>query len=127
MTDIKMSPDAAQDELSRIEDSLDVAIPDEARQAVLRALSSGRLSWDEAEQEFTLTLRKPIDAGSVTVTDIVVREPNAGEMTKANRVQDAFDQTIKLLSYVTGQPMGYIERIGSRDLVLLGTLIGFFR
>lgn len=126
MPDVKMSADAAQQELSRIEEDLDAQLPDESRRVVLRALASGRLEWDASEQEFSVELRKPIEAGTTTVSQMTIREPSGGEISKANRVNEPFEQTMKLISYVTGHPVGYIERLGSRDLTLLGVLMGFF-
>jgi hypothetical protein len=46
----------------------------------------------------------------------------------ANRTggKDQFEVSLRLLSYVTHQALGVLDRIGQKDLTSLGVLFNFF-
>lgn len=128
MSDVKLSADAAQAELDRILSDLDVSAEMQQRDVVMRALVAGRLEWDAAEQSFTYELIKPIKLDNGKTIDMIeLAEPTAAQMKKASDARDEFDQMLRLIGYCTDQPVGYIERLKSRDLNVLGALVAFFR
>lgn len=127
MSTVRLSDEAAQAVLADIETDLDIQPGKEEQRVVLRAIRGGRLEWDASEQTFMVTLAKPIQLDNgATVDTVTVTEPDAGQMKKASATKDDFEQSLKLVSYATGQPIGYIERLKLRDLNLLGALVGFF-
>ena len=125
---VKISLEVAQENLDQILSDLDIDPDPDHREIVLRAISAGRLEWDPAEQEFLYQLIKPVslDNGK-EITEVTVTEPTAAQMKKSSEVRGDMDQMLKLISYCTDQPMGYIERLKSRDLNVLGGLVAFFR
>lgn len=128
MADVTMTDEAAQAELAAIVDDLGVDMPDERdARPILRALKSGRLDFDTAEQAFTVELQKPITLDNGQTIDVLtLQEPTADQIRKANKINDPVELAVRLIGYATGQPEGYIGRIRQRDLNLLGALVGFF-
>ncbi|OOG61450.1 hypothetical protein B0E46_15855 [Rhodanobacter sp. B04] len=81
------------------------------------------------EEEKTITLNKPLVLGTgdaaQTWAEITLREPNAGEIAKA-QVGAATDTdiTINLASAVTKVPRRAIEQLCQRDLRTVGAFFG---
>lgn len=124
----KMADDAATAELDRIAADLEIVVDPETTEIVLRALKSGRLEWDAEEQQFAVELKNPIELDNgKTINMLMVTEPTAAQIKKAQSISDQFEQSLKLVASCTDQPIGYIERLKVRDLNLLGALVGFFR
>lgn len=124
----KMSDEAAMAELDRIAADLDVTVDQDTKDVVSRSLRAGRLEWDASEQQFMVELQSPIqlDNGD-KITELILTEPSAAQIKKAQAIKDEFEQSLRLVASCTDQPIGYIERLKVRDLNLLGALVGFFR
>lgn len=124
----KMSDEAAMAELDRIAADLEVHLDPETTEVVARALRAGRLDWDASEQQFMIELRSPIqlDNGE-KITELILAEPSAAQIKKAQAIKDEFEQSLRLVASCTDQPIGYVERLKVRDLNLLGALVGFFK
>jgi hypothetical protein len=73
------------------------------------------------EEEITIQLSKPVIIGTGTTeqtyTELVLREPTAGEIEKATRADTPAGSAITLISLITKIPRTAIERISKRDLV----------
>lgn len=72
----------------------------------------------ELPDTMCLTLRAPVDAGSVKVTELNLREPTARELadfTKALEREGAVGATILLIASVSGEPKAVVDKIGARD------------
>lgn len=82
------------------------------------------------EEEKTITLRKPITIGAgegaITYTELVLREPTAGELEKASKADTGFGVTINLISIIAKIPRSAIERLGQRDLMAANEYLGTF-
>lgn len=125
---VKLSADMALSQLDKILADIDVQPDPEQRQLVLKALIGGRLEWDPAEQRFTYELINPIKLeNGERITKLSFNEPDAGQMKKAAQAHDPFDQMLRLVSYCSDQPVGYIERLKARDLNVSGSLVAFFK
>jgi hypothetical protein len=80
------------------------------------------------EEEKIIVLRKPIVIGGVTFAELNLREPVAGEMSKAvgygkdNNIAVA----ISLISQVAGVPMTVAEKISQRDFAEANDFLGSF-
>ena len=109
-------------------DRFDVTLDPAAREKIVRALGAGRLTLDEGKEEFTYRLRKPITLeNGQTLEKLVVHEPTTGQSRDANKAGgNDFDASLRLLSYVTGQPLGVLDRVGSKDAQALSSLFLFF-
>jgi hypothetical protein len=128
MSNVKIAPDVANDQLDAILADLDIRPDPDQREVILRAISAGRLEWDLVDQQFMYELIKPVilDNGK-QIDSVTVSEPTAAQMKKSADAKDEFDQMLRLIGYCTDQPSGYIERLKSRDLNVLGALVAFFR
>jgi hypothetical protein len=69
----------------------------------------------EIIEEKTITLRKPVELGGVKYTAFDLREPTAGELSKANKASDNVDVAISLISQIAKVPRGAVELICQRD------------
>jgi len=127
MADVTMSHEAASAELERIESDLESQIPADSRETVIRALRSGRLEWDSAEQQFLYRLKRAVELDNGDRIEVLeLTEPTTLQLKKAQQMKNEFEMTARLISYMAGQPAGYIDRLGMRDLQVLGVIVGFF-
>lgn len=67
----------------------------------------------------TLSLRKPLVLGTgpdaVTLSEVTLREPTAGEIEDASKEVNAISSNIRLIASVTGQPVQVVRRMAQRD------------
>ena len=105
----------------------DMTLDPASRETIVRAYSAGRLSLDEKD-EFTYRLRKPVVLeNGQTLDTMAVHEPTTGQIRDANKAGgNDFDVSLRLLSYVTAQPLGVLDRLGNKDSRTLGLLFLFF-
>jgi hypothetical protein len=97
------------------------------KEKILSAIQEGRLDFDADKEEFSYTLRKPIVLeNGQTVAQVKIYEPEALAVQTAGKLKNEMEMTIRLLSSITGQPLGVINRLKLRDMTLMGHLIGFF-
>ena len=78
------------------------------------------------EEEKTLTLRKPVKIGEIVYDSLALREPTAGELSKANKQADPIDSMILLISLVAKVPKTAIEQMTQRDLEDAADFLGGF-
>lgn len=67
------------------------------------------------QEEKSIILRKPVDLGGVTYAQLDLREPTAGELSKANKAGDNVDAAITLISLIAKVPRGAVEQLSQRD------------
>ena len=67
------------------------------------------------QEEKILVLRKPVSLGGVDYSEIVLREPTAGELSKATRGFQGIDTGIMLISLISKVPKGVVEKMCQRD------------
>jgi len=79
------------------------------------------MSKKELEDEFTLTLRKPIALGTgadaETYTQLELREPLADEMLEFSRLSaaDAGNALRRMIAKISGVPLAVIGKMRARD------------
>ena len=94
--------------------------------AVLGTMA-GRVLFDVEKEEFSYTLRKPIKLeNGDCVTVVKISEPNARQLSNANKTKNEIEQALLLLSAVSGIASGVLDRMKQRDIVMAGELSGFF-
>lgn len=76
-------------------------------------------------EEMILTLRRPVEAGGVTYSELHLREPTAGEMLQFGKLTGV-EAEIAAVSLVAGVPRTAIEKIGARDLVKASAYLSRF-
>jgi len=120
--------EVAEAEVERWCGRFDVTLDPASRETIVRAYCSGRLALDENKDEFSYRLRKPVVLeNGQTVEILSVHEPTTGQVRDADKAGGGdFAVSLRLLSYVTGQPLGVLDRLGNKDSRALGLLFLFF-
>lgn len=95
---------------------------------LLRAVVDGRLVFEEENEKFTYILRKPIELeNGESVTELTIQEPTAEQLKQSYKTgSNEMEQTLRLLSAITGRPLGLLQRIRQRDLIVIGEVLSFF-
>jgi len=96
--------------------------------ALLPAVMRGRVIFDEVKETFTITLKSAIELeNGQRITEISLREPTAGELQEANKNKaDELTLAIRLYSKLSGHPLGVIQRLKQKDLIVVGEFFGSF-
>lgn len=76
--------------------------------------------------ELTVTLRKPVTVGDITISELKLREPTVGELEKATAKGTDLHQAKMLVSIVAGMAPEFIDRIGARDFKLAADYLANF-
>ena len=119
--------EVAAEEVQKWADLFEVVLSPETEQKLTRTVQVGRLSLDEGTSTFTLKLRKPIELeNGKTVDELTIREPTAAEVRSVSKGGGEVEQVIKILSAVTGQPLGVIGRLKLKELTVCGEIFNFF-
>ena len=79
-----------------------------------------------AEDEKTLELRKPVKLGEVEYCTLNLREPTAGELSKASKAGGNVDIAIALISLIAKVPRGAVEKLSQRDFQEAADFLGSF-
>jgi hypothetical protein len=78
------------------------------------------------EEEKTIALRKPIGLGGITYDKFDLREPTAGELSRASKAGGSLDVAIALISIIAKVPKSVVEKITQRDLEEAAGYLGGF-
>lgn len=78
------------------------------------------------EEEKTIELRKPVKLGHIEYAALDLREPTAGELSKATKAGGDVDVAIALISLVAKVPRGAIEKLCQRDFQEAADFLGSF-
>jgi hypothetical protein len=121
-----MSEEVVLEEIKRWSESLGQEPPAPSRK-LLRAAMCGRIVFDEAQQVFTVKLLRPVQLENGELVDsLTIREPSSGQIRQAAQGKGEIEVTMRLLSAVTGQPVGVLDRVVQRDLLILSEAFSFF-
>jgi hypothetical protein len=109
------------------EQNFDVELEPEICNVIERGLRRGGIQFDAEKEAFTVTLQKPIYLdGGKRIETLRISEPSAKQLSSSGKSHDEYDQTLRLLSSITSQPLGVLEKLKSRDMALAGALFSFF-
>jgi hypothetical protein len=80
------------------------------------------------QDEKVIPLRKPVVLGGVTYAELALREPTAGELSKATRAggDNGVDVGISLISQIAKMPRGAVEQLCQRDFQEANDFLGSF-
>lgn len=96
---------------------------------LISAIMDDRVILIEDTETINIELIKPITLeNGNTISKLEIREPDVKKMEtldKMDRTQQ-FEMTAFMISLMTDQPVGVIERLKSRDFSAVGALTGFF-
>ena len=122
----KIAREVAEAEVRRWAES--VENPEGVTEALVRAVMGGRLTFDEQAEKFTVSLRHPVSMeNGDTLKDLVIVQPTSGlyrDCTKGGR--DGVDATLRIVSGVSGQALGLVERVKKGDLMVVMDCLNFF-
>jgi hypothetical protein len=98
---------------------------------LIRAVISGHLQFEKEDETFQLRLLKPEKLGDGSaLLSLTFSEPDGRAIRTAmkgsNAEKDQGEIGFKMLSQVTGQAVGVIERLKKRDIELAFEVISFF-
>jgi hypothetical protein len=79
-----------------------------------------------SDEEKTIPLRKPVELGPLTYTEINLREPNAGELERAGKATSRVGETINLITAIAKIPRAATEKLSQRDLLEAADFFGSF-
>ena len=82
----------------------------------------------DMQEEKTIVLRKPVMLGDVTYAELNLREPTAGELSKATRVGGGndVDVAISLISQIAEVPITVVGKLSQRDFTEVNNFLGGF-
>lgn len=80
------------------------------------------------QEEKTIVLVKPVEFNDQTVAELNLREPTAGELSKATRAggDNNVDVAISLISQIAAVPKKVVELLGQRDFQACNDFLGSF-
>ena len=125
MSKIVIQEDPALALIAGWEDELDVTLPLGSKDVLSRAVQHGRL--DFSDSVFTLHLAKPIEQkdGKI-IEELTISEPTGRDIVNSTKGVVQQEQQLRLLSNITGIPVGVMDRLGSRDLYAAVAVLDFF-
>lgn len=120
--------EVARAELEKIEKHFCIELDGDQKKTILRGIMMGRLDFEPGDDVFTMQLVKPLElANGEEIKSIRLVEHSAEQLKEAFKPGRAeLDATIHLISSITGQPIGVVSRMKSRDITLAGTVLSFF-
>ncbi len=123
----KICREAAEKEVEGWSELFRVTLDLGTRESIVRALMDGRIIFDKKAEIFTIQLRKPIRLeNGETITFLKLEEPDARQLRDADKAKDDFESVLRLLSSITGHPLGVLDRLKQKDLTLTGGVFTFF-
>ena len=106
--------------------TLGAELAPESERAVVRLVMAGRIDFDG--DAFTVRLAAPLKLeNGETIAALKLAEPTAGQLRDAAKgKRDDIDTALRLISALSGQPVGVVERIKERDFLAVSEVLGFF-
>lgn len=122
-----IAENVARDEINSWSEAFETEPNESMTEALLPAVTRGRIEFDESKEEFRVKLRKSVELeNKEPLTHVSLREPTTEQTQKASRMKNDVAASAHLLSGVSGLPLGIINRIGQKDFVVLSVVMGFF-
>jgi len=139
--EIVLNEEDAALELESICEELGIEPKGKNYQSFLELVQQGRLMLDK-KGLVVFTLEKPVESesGSIVLSELKFKEPNASELQRAMKgikmtaqgdvitmdASDSTQKTINLTSALTGEGIGIIGKIKARDFEVLSAITSFF-
>jgi len=125
MSKIVIQEDPALALIAGWEEELDITLPLASKDVLSRSVQHGRLDYGDGV--FTLHLAKSIgQKDGKIIEELKISEPTGRDIVNSTKGVVQQEQQIRLLSNITGIPVGVIERLGSRDLYAAVAVLDFF-
>lgn len=122
-----IAEDVARQEIAEWAEFFESDLGEAEIQGLLPAVKRGRITLDTEAEAFKVRLKSPIELeNKPSLEYLIVREPTTGEIQKAGNIKDEMKLVVSLLSTITGHPVGIINRMKQRDLMVLSGIFGFF-
>ena len=123
-----VSPQAAEEMLQEWIEATGAELDPDTQAILTRAIRAGKLDFDTELEVFTLHLKKPLTLeNGESISSIQISEPTGQQLSDATKnTKSEFDQSMKIISYVSGNPLAVIYRLKMRDMSIAGAVISFF-
>ena len=127
MSEPKIAREVAETEVALWAEALGATIDLEMRERIVVAVMAGRVTFDDKAERFAYHLRKPLRLENGTIVEaLTIGEANGAQLLSAGRAKDGISQTLALLAAVSEQPIGIVERLGQKDIMVASGLLSFF-
>ncbi len=128
MSEAKVAREVAIAFVNRWAEQLECVLDDGIGERLTLAVMAGRLSLDAESEVFTLKLRNPLtlENGDI-LSELKIEGPTFRQQQQATKgTEDANIISARMLSAITGQPTGVLDRLQMKDINTAVTLVGFF-
>ena len=128
MSEPKVAREVAEKEVENWREQLECDLDDGVRERLVMVAMSGRVTFDSESEAFTLRLRKPLrlengdDLTELKIEGFTFRQQQ--DATKGT--EDPMEVSSRMLSMVTGQPAGILDRLQCKDVTTATAFMGFF-
>ncbi len=128
MSEPKVAREVAEKEVESWREQLESTLDDGVRERLVMVVMSGRVSFDSESEVFTVKLRKPLALeNGDTLADLKIEGFTFRQQQKATKgTEDPAEVSARMLSMVTGQPSGILDRLQSKDVTTAVAFMGFF-
>ena len=121
-----IATEVAEATLTEWEEIFDVRVDPAMRKKLLRSIEAGELEFDEETAIFTLQLKVPVEqANGKTIDLLTISEPTTEDLLISDKL-GPMELAARLLSKLSGQPLGVINKVRARDLTAASAVLSFF-
>lgn len=124
----KVAREVAEKEVEGWCDQLECVLDDGVGDRLALAVMAGRLSLDAESEVFTLKLRSPLTLENGDILgELKIQGPTFRQQQDATKgTEDVNEISGRMLSMVTEQPSGILDRLQMKDVNTAVTLVSFF-
>ena len=128
MSEPKVAREIAEKEIDSWCDLLECVLDDDVRERLTMVVMSGRVTFDLESEVFTLRLRKPLKLeNGENLSELKIEGFTFRQQQQATKgTEDPTEVSSRMLSMVTEQPAGILDRLRMKDINTAVTLMGFF-
>lgn len=128
MSEPVVAREVAEKEIESWCEQMECVLDDGIGERLALAVMAGRLSLDAESEVFTLKLRTPLtlENGDI-LSELKIEGPTFRQQQEATKgTEEVNEISSRMLSAVTGQPAGILDRLQMKDVNTAVTLVGFF-
>ncbi len=128
MSEPVVARDVAEKEIESWCEQLECVLEDLVKEKLVMAVMAGRVAFDSESETFTVRLRTPLTLkngdilGELKIEGFTFLQQQ--EATKGT--EDPSEVSSRMLSMVTGQSSGVLDRLQSKDITTAVAFMGFF-
>ena len=128
MSEPKVAREIAEKEIDSWCEQLECALDDGVRERLIMVVMSGRVTFDSESEVFNLKLWKPLTLENGEILgELEIKGFTYQQQQKAMKgIDDSGEISARMLSMVTGQPAGILDRLQAKDATTALAFMNFF-